>query len=145
MNQAFFLNGTKLAPTSHVALIYAACPLVVLLLAEALGQERLVPGRLVGVLVSMLGVVVIGLDSLWHGGAAGQATLRGDLLLVGAVTSWGAYLTVSKPLIARHGPLPRWPGRSSSGRCSTRRSPWRPPGPALLAAVPASAWLARRT
>lgn len=105
VNQTFFLNGTKLAPTSHVALIYAACPLVVLLLARGLGQERLVPGRLVGVLVSVLGVVVIGLDSLWRGGAAGRETLRGDLLLVGAVTSWGAYLTVNKPLIARHGPL----------------------------------------
>ena len=105
VNQTFFLNGAKLAPTSHVALIYAACPLVVLLLATVLGPERLVPGRLVGVIVSMLGVVVIGLDSLWRGGAAGQATLRGDLLLVGAVISWGAYLTVSKPLIARHGPF----------------------------------------
>ena len=35
-------------PTSHVALIYAACPLVVLLLAAALGQERLLAGRLAG-------------------------------------------------------------------------------------------------
>ena len=51
VNQTFFLNGAKLTPTSHVALIYAACPLVVLLLATALGQERLVPARLVGVLV----------------------------------------------------------------------------------------------
>ncbi len=104
VNQTFFLNGAKLAPTSHVALIYAACPLVVLLLATGLGQERLVAGRLVGVLISMLGVVVIGLDSLWRGGSAGRETLRGDLLLVGAVMSWGAYLTVNKPLVARHGP-----------------------------------------
>ena len=29
-----------------------------------------------------------------------------DLLLVGAVLSWGAYLTLSKPLIIRHGALP---------------------------------------
>ena len=29
-----------------------------------------------------------------------------DLLLVGAVLSWGAYLTLSKPLILRHGALP---------------------------------------
>lgn len=105
VNQTFFLNGARLAPTSHVAMIYAACPLVVLLLAWALGQERFAPSRLVGVVVSVLGVVVIGLDSLWRGGTAGRATLQGDLLLVGAVVSWGAYLTASKPLIARHGPL----------------------------------------
>jgi len=93
VNQTFFLNGARLAPTSHVAMIYAACPLVVLLLAWALGQERFAPSRLVGVVVSVLGVVVIGLDSLWRGGTAGRATLQGDLLLVGAVVSWGAYLT----------------------------------------------------
>jgi drug/metabolite transporter (DMT)-like permease len=105
VNQTFFLNGTRLAPTSHVALIYAACPLVVLLLATALGQERLVMNRLMGVLASVAGVAVIALDGLWRGGAGGRATLQGDLLLVGAVASWGAYLTASKPLIARHGPL----------------------------------------
>jgi drug/metabolite transporter (DMT)-like permease len=106
VNQTFFLNGTKLAPTSHVGLIYAACPLVVLLLATALGHERLTPDRLIGVLGSVAGVFVIGLGNLVQGGLAGREAFWGDLLLVGAVTSWGAYLTLSKPLIARHGALP---------------------------------------
>ncbi len=105
VNQAFFLNGAKLAPTSHAALIYASLPLVVLVLASALGQEMFAAGRLVGVILSTVGVFVIGLDSLWLSAGGGHATLRGDLLLVGAVSSWGAYLTASKPLIARHGPL----------------------------------------
>src|SRR5262245_49918086 len=69
INQSFFLNGTRLAPTSHVALIYAACPLVVLVLAWALGQERLVLDRVAGIITSVSGVVVIGLGNLWHGGA----------------------------------------------------------------------------
>ena len=106
INQTFFLNGAKLAPTSHVGMIYVACPLVVLLLAAALGQERLAWDRLAGVLASVLGVVVIGLGNLWNGDNAGRLVLWGDLLTVGAVTSWGAYLTVSKPLIARHGAFP---------------------------------------
>ena len=29
-----------------------------------------------------------------------------DLLLVGAVLSWGGYIAVSKPLVERHGALP---------------------------------------
>jgi drug/metabolite transporter (DMT)-like permease len=103
INQLFFLNGTRLAPTTHVAIIYATCPLVVLLLATALGQERLVIGRLAGILASVAGAVVIGLGNLWHGGGEGAAALRGDLLLIGAVTSWGTYLTINKPLVARHG------------------------------------------
>ena len=105
INQFFFLNATRLAPTSHVGLFYASCPLVVLLLAAALGQERLATGRLIGVLASVSGVVVIALGHYWGGGVAGRSALLGDLLLVGAVLSWGSYLTVSKPLIARHGAL----------------------------------------
>ena len=107
INQTFFLNGTRLAPTTHVGLIYALCPMVVLLLAWALGQERPVPRRLVGVLTSVSGVLVIGLSNLWYQGeAGGYEALMGDLLLLAAVASWGAYLTLSKPLIARHGALP---------------------------------------
>jgi drug/metabolite transporter (DMT)-like permease len=115
LNQTFFLNGARLAPTSHVALIYSVCPLVVLAVAAALGQEKLLLGRLTGVFLSVLGVAVIGLDSLWRGGASGGATLRGDLLLVGAVVSWGMYLTANKPLIARHGPLTALAGTFLAG------------------------------
>lgn len=106
INQYFLLSGAKLAPTSHVAIIYASCPLVVALLTSALGQERLAVRRLAGILLSVSGVVVIGLGNLWHGTASGRDVLWGDLLLVGAVASWGMYLTVNKPLIARHGALP---------------------------------------
>lgn len=105
INQAFFLNGARLAPTSHVALIYASCPLVVLAVATWLGQEKFVPGRFVGVLASVVGVAVIALESAWSGGKSGRSTFQGDLLLVGAVVSWGLYLTVSKPLIVRHRPI----------------------------------------
>jgi len=141
LNQAFFLGGARLAPTSHVALIYSACPLIVLLTAAALGQERLRPGRLVGVVASVLGVVVIGLDSLWRGGGSGQTTLRGDLLLVGAVVSWGVYLTASKPLIARHGALTALAGTFLVGAAlqlpvALVTMPGWPP----LAGVSSSAW-----
>lgn len=105
VNQTFFLNGTRLSSTSHVGLIYATCPLVVLALTVALGQERLIPGRLMGVFLSVLGVIVIGLGNLLQGGKEGADFLRGDLLLVGAVASWGAYLTVNKRLVAKHGGL----------------------------------------
>jgi drug/metabolite transporter (DMT)-like permease len=108
VNQTFFLNATRLTTTAHVALIYAAVPLVVLLLAAAVGQERLRADRLAGVAASVFGVAVIGLDGLRRGGPAGSTTsamMRGDLLLVGAVIAWGAYLTFSKPLVTRHGAL----------------------------------------
>ena len=110
INQGFFLNAARLGPNSHVGLFYAVCPLVVWVLAWMLGQEKLDLRRLWGVLASIAGVGVIGLGNLWGGHGASAAESRSimlaDLLLVGAVLSWGAYLTLSKPLITRHGALP---------------------------------------
>ncbi|QDV36025.1 DMT family transporter [Tautonia plasticadhaerens] len=111
LNQLFFLTGARLAPTTHVGLIYATNPLFVLLIACGMGQERMRLDRLVGVVTSVLGVLIIGLGNL-RGGASAEASrgLLGDLLLVGAVTTWGAYMAVSRPLIRKHGALPALAG-----------------------------------
>ncbi len=107
INQLFFLQGAKLAPTTHIGLFYATCPLVVLIWACLVGQERPRSGRLVGILASVFGVLLIGLENLWVPGSASQtgAGLLGDLFLIGAVVTWGGYMTVTKPLAARHGAL----------------------------------------
>ncbi len=146
INQAFFLAGARLAPTTHVGLIYATCPLIVLLLAWAWRQERPDRRRIAGVFASVAGVAVLAIGGL---GAAGRpaasvaAELRGDLLLLGAVTTWGAYLTLSKPLATRYGALPTLAGTYLLGclldlpRALAVAPPW-----ADLAAVPAPAWWA---
>jgi drug/metabolite transporter (DMT)-like permease len=110
INQSFFLNAARLGPNSHIGLFYAVCPLVVWILAWLLGHERLNLGRLGGVLASIAGVLVIGLGNYWSGNSSSPGEARNvmmaDFLLVGAVVSWGAYLTLSKPLISRHGAIP---------------------------------------
>lgn len=143
VNQFFFLSGTRLAPTTHVGLIYALCPLFVLGLAIALGQERLVPGRLLGIVLSVSGAVVIALGNFWQGGADRGNTLAGDLLLLGAVSSWAAYMTVSKPLINRHGAVTVLTGVFLAGAllhapvALLGSEPWREP----LQAASTRAWL----
>jgi len=107
LNQFFFLSGTRLAPTTHVGLIYATNPLVVLLIACAIGQERLRRDRVIGIVASVIGVATIGLGNLGSGSdAESLRVLLGDGLLVGAVATWGAYMTVIKPLAGRHGAIP---------------------------------------
>lgn len=106
INQGFFLAGARYAPAGHIGLIYAACPLVVLALAWLLGQERLAGVRVVGVAASIAGVALVAAENLGRADAAGRDALRGDLLEVVAVVAWGIYLTVNKPLVARHGALP---------------------------------------
>jgi drug/metabolite transporter (DMT)-like permease len=110
INQGFFLSAAQLGPTSHVGIFYATCPLVVLMLAWAMKLERLDVGRLWGILASVAGIVVIAVGNFWDGGVGTAAEVRSvvlaDCFLVGAVSSWGAYIAVSKPLIERHGAMP---------------------------------------
>jgi drug/metabolite transporter (DMT)-like permease len=109
VNQGFFLSATRLGPTTHVGIFYATAPLVVLLGAWAMRLERPDAGRLWGVLASVAGIALIGMGNLWEGGRKPPSDVRAvalcDVLLVGAVLSWGAYITLSKPLIVKHGAL----------------------------------------
>jgi drug/metabolite transporter (DMT)-like permease len=146
VNQGFFLNATRLGPTSHVGLFYATCPLVVLLLAWVLRLERPDLGRLWGVLASVVGVGVIGVGSAWQADGSPaeiRAVILADTLLIGAVLSWGGYVTVSKPLVMRHGSLPVLAATFLVGSLldlpvALGTSPGLPP----LSQVSRSAWLA---
>ncbi|GIW86128.1 MAG: permease [Isosphaeraceae bacterium] len=106
VNQGFFLNGARLAPTTHVGLIYATCPIFVLLLSVGLKQERWHPTRVLGVLVCVVGAGVIALGGMTQAGVQAKQLLVGDVLLVGAVVSWAGYVTVNKRLLMRHPALP---------------------------------------
>lgn len=115
INQFFFLTAAKLGTNAHVGLFYATVPLIVWVLAWAIGQEALDLGRLGGILISIAGVLVIGLGNVLGADAARtaaetRAVMLADLLLVFAVLSWGAYVTLSRPLIMRHGALPTLAG-----------------------------------
>ncbi|WP_165250476.1 DMT family transporter [Paludisphaera soli] len=115
INQFFFLTAAKLGTNAHVGLFYATVPLIVWLLAWMLGHEALDLGRLGGILISIAGVLVIGLGNILGADAArtpAQAhdVMIADLLLIGAVISWGAYVTLSRPLVVRHGALPTLAG-----------------------------------
>ena len=57
-------------------------------------------------LSSVVGLLVIAAGNLGNAANTGRDVALGDLILIGAVASWGAYLTVGKPLIVRYGSLP---------------------------------------
>jgi drug/metabolite transporter (DMT)-like permease len=147
INQGFFLSAARLGPTSHVGIFYATCPLVVLLLAWSMRIERPDRARLWGVLASVAGIVVIGIGNFWSGGHGSSAEIReimlADLLLLGAVSSWGGYIAVSKPLVARHGAMPAVAATVLVGcLLSLPLAVWTWPGLASFAAVSQSAWVA---
>ncbi len=147
VNQGFFLMAARLGPTSHVGIFYATAPLVVLLGAWAIKTEPPDLGRLWGVLASVAGIVVIGVGNLWGGSggspAEARAVLAADLLLVGAVISWGLYILFSKPLVVRHGALPVLAGTFLVGSLlNLPVAVWSLSGFPTLAQASPTAWLA---
>jgi drug/metabolite transporter (DMT)-like permease len=86
--QLLWISGLERTTASNSALILAAMPSIVALLAVGLKFEPLRPKVLGGVLVATVGVVLV---VAARGAGFGSATLLGDLLTLGAVICWAGY------------------------------------------------------
>ncbi len=84
------------------ALIVAASPVLVALLAGALGMDRLTPPKLAGALTAFVGValVIAGGHELTLG-----ASLAGDVLTLAAAVFWAVYTVLGTRLLRRVDPL----------------------------------------
>ena len=98
VNQAAFAVGVQLTTASHTAMVYASAPVWGMLLGAVLGVER---PRLRGILGVALAIVGLVLVVAGEGGGSGGAAASpvGDLLIVVAAASWGAYAVLSIPLL----------------------------------------------
>ena len=147
-DQSGFLSGRHQARADiSCCVFYATCPLVVLLLAWGFRMERPDLQRLSGVLLSVAGIVVIGIGHYLEKGSyaapAGQSVMLSDLLLLGTVASWGGYIAVSKPLVVRHGAITVLAGTVLTGLIlSTPFAFLGLPSWESIRAVPVSAWTA---
>jgi drug/metabolite transporter (DMT)-like permease len=86
--QLGFISGLDRTTASNSALILAAMPSIVALLAVALRFEPIRPKVLGGVFVATVGVVLV---IAVRGAGFGGDTLVGDLLTLGAVICWAGY------------------------------------------------------
>jgi drug/metabolite transporter (DMT)-like permease len=100
--QLAFISGLARTSASNSALILAAMPSIVALLAAGLGLEPLRPRVIGGVLVATLGVILV---VLARGTGFGGGALTGDLLTLGAVGCWAGYTLGLRTLPAGITPL----------------------------------------
>jgi drug/metabolite transporter (DMT)-like permease len=82
---AFFTLGLERTTAANGSLINGALPVVVAFLSFLLLSERLAPVRILGIVISMVGVAVTVL------GATLDASVLGNVLIFGAVLSWAVY------------------------------------------------------
>ena len=102
VSQTTFTFGVSLTSTANTGLVFATAPVWGLLLGFVLGLERPTRWGVLGVGLSMLGVGVVFREGLV--GAEG-ASLLGDLLILVAAITVGAYTVFSMRLLERHSPL----------------------------------------
>ena len=95
------LNVGESHTTSGVAaLVVALAPAMTLVLAVALGLERLVVRRALGLVVAFAGVAVV--IVLGTGEQLSFASVKGPLIVLVAPLSFALYNVLLKPLFARH-------------------------------------------
>ena len=101
-NQVLFLIGLERTTAAHAALMFGLTPILVLLIAVAIRQERLTFRKLAGMLVALAGVLALQTS----GSAADSAsTLYGDLLVLAGVSAFALFTVFGKPATAIHGAI----------------------------------------
>lgn len=103
--QLLFIWALSETSASDSALIIGCTPVFVALLTAALGHEAIRPRRWIGIFLSALGVYFV----VGTGSAASGDSVRGDMLMLGAVACWSLGTIVSRPL------LEDWPAFEITG------------------------------
>jgi drug/metabolite transporter (DMT)-like permease len=94
--------GINLSTAFSSSLVLTSSPLFTLLILALLGAERLRKRQVVGTFVAFAGIVVFLSDKFVAGFALAGL---GDLVLIFAASLFSLYTVISKPLVARYGPL----------------------------------------
>ncbi|HEX5012673.1 MAG TPA: DMT family transporter [Candidatus Limnocylindrales bacterium] len=100
--QILWTTGLTTVPAGDSALIIAATPVLVALIAVVARTDVLTPTKLAGVLLSFAGVaaVIASGPGLTLGG-----TIVGELITLGAALCWSIYTAYATPYVRRYSPL----------------------------------------
>ncbi len=100
--QVLWTVGLTQITAGNSALITAASPVLVALLAAAVGMDRLTPPKLVGAVIAFGGVALV--IAAGHEVSLG-ASLTGDVLTLGAASLWAIYTTAGARMLRTVDPL----------------------------------------
>lgn len=102
LNQGLFLYGMKYTLASHGALFYATTPIMVFGLSCLFLGERPTLLKAAGIALGFAGVLLVLSDQRI---SISGDTLKGDALILVAVSTWAAYTILSKKMLKRYPPL----------------------------------------
>jgi drug/metabolite transporter (DMT)-like permease len=99
--QYLFVGGLARTSVANGALIISLTPIVITLVSAIGGRERVGALHWAGSLLSLAGIYIV----VGRGAHVSAASLRGDLMLMGAVVCWALYTIGARPLMVRHSPV----------------------------------------
>jgi len=103
INQLLFLKGLSLTLPINAAVIMTSTPILVLIVAAILIRERITLLRASGIGLGLAGALLILL--MGKEVSFSSDTFVGDLLILVNATSYGVYLVIVKPLVAKYHPI----------------------------------------
>ena len=105
INQVFFLEGISLSSASHSGIIYSCTPLFAYIISIIMKSDKFYYKKLFTIILTITGIFFVFYDNFHKTNFDNANLIIGDLMLIGAVASWAAYLTLSEPLTKKYGAL----------------------------------------
>jgi drug/metabolite transporter (DMT)-like permease len=102
-NQLLYLNGMRFTVPSHASLLYGATAVAALGLSSLLGYEKLRLFKVLAILVSLCGLVLVVSESPTP--IIGTENFAGDILISISVLVWAGYTVLAKPVVDKYGPV----------------------------------------
>jgi len=99
LNQGLFTVGLNYTTSDHSAVIIAIGPVIVLLLARALGLEVFTVGKILGMAISFVGVFLLETE---NGSPANSPFLLGDTITFFGVIGFAAYAVLGKRIVSKY-------------------------------------------
>jgi drug/metabolite transporter (DMT)-like permease len=99
LNQGLFTVGLNYTTSDHSAVIIAIGPVIVLLLARALGLEILTAGKILGMAISFVGVFLLETEG---GSPSNSPFLLGDTITFFGVIGFAVYAVLGKRIASKY-------------------------------------------
>jgi len=100
LNQLLFITGLSLTTASNTSLLAVTIPVFTLAVSSMIGEERLRPQKVVGLILAAIGVILL-IDP--RKASFSSHNTIGDLMIVGNSLAYGIYVATSKETITRNG------------------------------------------
>jgi len=103
LNQVMFFEGLNLTTPINASIIMVGVPIVVLLFSHIIIKDKLTTNKIVGIALGTFGAAYLILQS--GSLSLSSNTFVGNIFIVVNVTSYGLFLVLVKPLMAKYSPL----------------------------------------